>query len=225
MFFWEKRLSLYIKESDKPAKACIIWMHGLGADASDMVGLVEQLPLPGIPVRHLFMDAPMRPVTLNGGMVMRAWYDIKGGELLDRLDREGIAQSEMQIRQTIDSQIEQGFTASQIFLAGFSQGGAMALQTALTSNMKLGGVVALSSYLPMGFETVGVLDKQTPFFIALGTRDPLVRPEWTKASAQWLQMNGYAQVDIFEYPMDHSICVDEIKDLSHWLIEQIQGRD
>lgn len=216
-------MSIYIKEPEQAPKACIIWMHGLGADASDMAGLAEQLPLPNLPVRHVFLDAPLRPVTLNGGMVMRAWYDIKGGELLDRVDKDGIQQSEHLIEKVIDAQISEGLQSTQIILAGFSQGGAMALQTALSSNLKLGGVVALSSYLPMALETVACQDKSTPMFLGLGTQDPLVRPEWTRASADWLRVNGYAKILVKEYPMEHSICFAEINDLSLWLISQIQG--
>lgn len=224
IFFGEKVLSVYIKEPLGPAQACIIWMHGLGADASDMAGLVDQLPLhKDCAIRHLFVDAPLRPVTLNGGMVMRAWYDLTGLELYDRMDQQGIEQSELLIRQIIETQLTEGFSSSQIFLAGFSQGGAMALHIALHSNMELGGVIALSAYLPLQGTTKALLDKNTPFFIALGQLDPLVLPKWTMLSKEWLIANGYDHISFYQYPMEHSICADEIKDISLWLTQQIQG--
>lgn len=212
-----------MKKPEGLAQACVIWMHGLGADASDMAGLAEQLIMNDVALRHVFIDAPSRPVTLNGGMVMPAWYDIVGLELTDREDKEGIGQSQSLIRSVIDSQLNDGFTSSQIFLAGFSQGGAMALHTALHMTSRLGGVIALSAYLPLATLTRPLLDKSTPFFMGSGQFDPLVLPLWTQESRNWLLANGYENMAFHLYPMEHSICFEEVKDISLWLSAQIQG--
>lgn len=212
-----------MKESDGQAQACVIWMHGLGADSSDMLGLVEQLTIKDVALRHVFIDAPVRPVTLNGGMVMPAWYDIFGMELVDREDQKGIEQSELLIRNVIDSQLKDGFASNQIFLAGFSQGGAMALHTALHTASALGGVIALSAYLPLATHTKPVLDKNTPIFMGSGQFDPLVLPKWTQSSKDWLLAKGYEHLAFHLYPMEHSICFEEIKDISLWLSNQVQG--
>ena len=216
-------MSVYIKESQEPAKACVIWLHGLGADASDMVGLVDQLTVTNVALRHVFIDAPSRPVTLNGGMVMPAWYDILGLELVDREDKQGIEQSELIIRQVMDAQINDGFDTGQIILAGFSQGGAMAIHTALNTPSRLAGIIALSAYIPLVKDTHPLLDKTTPIFMGSGQFDPLVLPKWTHESRDWLLKKGYEFLSYHQYPMEHSICFEEIKDLSLWLGQQIQG--
>ena len=195
-------------------------MHGLGADASDMMGLAEQFDTQDVAIRHVFIDAPTRPVTLHGGMIMPAWYDILGMELVDREDKPGIEQSELLIREVMESQLNDGFESNQIFLAGFSQGGAMALHTALHTSTRLGGVIALSAYLPLAAHNQPKLDKNTPFFIASGQFDSLVLPLWTKKSEDWLFASGYVDISSHHYPMEHSICVEEIKDISLWLIKQ-----
>lgn len=212
-----------MKEPQQPAQACVIWMHGLGADASDMMGLSDQLLINDIPIRHVFLDAPMRPVTLNGGMMMPAWYDIVGMELNDREDKPGIEDSERNINQVIESQLTDGFTAEQIFLAGFSQGGAMALHTALNTSIPLAGVIALSAYIPLASDTKPKLEKSTPFFMAGGQFDPLVIPKWTQQSKEWLIANGYEHIAFHQYPMEHSVCLEEIRDLSMWLKMQVKG--
>jgi phospholipase/carboxylesterase len=222
-FYGDSVLSIYMIEPQEPAKACVIWLHGLGADSSDMVGLVEQLTVINVALRHVFIDAPARPVTLNGGMVMPAWYDILGFELVDREDKLGIKDSELLIRQLIDSQLKDGFDVGQIILAGFSQGGAMALHTAITTSGRLAGIIALSSYIPLIRDTNPVLDKATPIFMGSGQFDPLVLPKWTQASKDWLLEKGYEHLSYHQYPMEHSICFEEIKDLSLWLGKQVQG--
>lgn len=212
-----------MKEPQAPAQACVIWMHGLGADASDMVGLADQLMVADTALRHVFINAPMRPVTLNNGMVMPAWYDILGMELVDRQDKEGIEQSELIIRKVMDEQLNDGFHYNQIFLAGFSQGGAMALHTALHTTERLGGVIALSAYLPLADHSRPRLDKQTPFFIGSGIHDPLVLPKWVEMSKDWLLNNGYTHLTSHHYPMEHSVCMQEIRDISLWLCQQVPG--
>ncbi|KTC91796.1 MULTISPECIES: alpha/beta hydrolase [Legionella] len=215
-------MNVYIKKPEQQADACVIWMHGLGADASDMASLAEQLIVDSVALRHVFLDAPIRPVTLNNGLSMRAWYDISGMKLTDREDREGILQSEEFIRQVIDSQIEEGFTTEQIFLAGFSQGGAMALYTALHMTSPLAGVIALSAYLPLADQCKTNLPKETPIFVAGGQYDPIVLPMWTKQSAEWLTAAGYS-VSTHNYLMEHSVCAEELNDLSSWLSVQAKG--
>lgn len=212
-----------MKEPQAPAQACVLWMHGLGADASDMVGLADQLLATDVALRHVFINAPMRPVTLNNGMVMPAWYDILGMELIDRQDKAGIEQSEEIIRRVMDEQLQDGFSYEQIFLAGFSQGGAMALHTALHTSGRLGGVIALSAYLPLADHNRPVLDKQTPIFMGSGQFDPLVLPKWVDMSKDWLLNNGYTHLSSHHYPMEHSVCMDEIRDISLWLSQQVPG--
>lgn len=214
-------MNVYIKDPQQQAQACVIWMHGLGADANDMAGLAEQLSLT-VPVRHVFMDAPVRPVTLNNHMPMRAWYDIIGIKLTDREDRDGLMQSENMIREMIENQIKEGFRSNQIFLAGFSQGAAMALFTGLRSSTPLAGIVTLSGYLPLSSECDPVqINNRTPVFMAAGRFDPIVLPAWTKQSLDWLQLRGFEHIAWHEYSMEHSICIEEIRDLAAWLTSRI----
>lgn len=216
-------LTSYLKDPATTAQGCIIWMHGLGADASDMAGLAEHPALSSLPLRHVFVDAPVRPVTLNAGMPMRAWYDIMGMKLTDREDKTGIQESEQHILDVLAAQLQSGFRAEQIVLAGFSQGGAMALYTALHSEHKLGGVIALSSYLPLAMQCQAILAQDTPVFIGGGQHDPVVLPEWTKLSEQWLIDKGYRNITWREYAMEHSICVQEIVDIAAWLTTHLTG--
>lgn len=216
-------MTVYTKDPQQPAQACVIWMHGLGADASDMAGLAEQLSLGDVALRHVFIDAPRRPVTLNNGMLMPAWYDIMGMELADRVDEQGIEDSESIIRQVLETQVADGFAYEQIFLAGFSQGGAMALHTGLNTPSRLAGIIALSAYLPLAEQTPTQLDKDTPFFIASGQFDPLVLPAWTQKTKDWILTQGYKNCVLHQYPMEHSICFEEIEALGKWFVSQVTG--
>ncbi|QBR83187.1 carboxylesterase [Legionella israelensis] len=214
-------MSLYIKDTATSTEACVIWLHGLGADASDMAGLAEQLPLSDLALRHVFVDAPVRPVTLNGGMPMQAWYDIIGMKLTDREDKEGIKDSETHISSIVQGQIEQGFSSRQIFLAGFSQGGAMALYTSLQMAEPLAGVIALSAYLPLLSDIDVQQPSQLPLFMASGKFDPLVLPVWTRASVDWLESKGFTNISWHQYDMEHSVCMEEIKDIAVWLRQRV----
>ncbi|MBA2711702.1 MAG: carboxylesterase [Tatlockia sp.] len=216
-------MNVYKKEPQQQAEACVIWMHGLGADASDMMGLVEQLSINDLAFRHIFLNAPVRPVTLNGGVVMRAWYDIVGMQLTDREDKEGIEQSADFIRGIYEEQLNNGLTTNKVFFAGFSQGGAMALYTAMNIAQPVGGVIALSAYLPMADRCKTDLAKNTPIFMASGQYDPIVLPIWSKATAAKLTSAGYKDLSFHSYLMEHSICLEEIKDLSNWLRAQLKG--
>jgi phospholipase/carboxylesterase len=216
-------LNVYVKGSPQQVEACIIWMHGLGADSSDMAGLVEQLPLDNVALRHVFIDAPVRPITINGGIPMRAWYDIIGMQFTDREDQEGILLSQSYISQVIDAQIKEGLSSNQIMLAGFSQGGAMALYTALHLAAPLAAVIVLSAYLPLAAQCKPVLAKNTPIFLAGGQDDSIVSPTWTKQTAAWLAATGYEKLTFHEYPMDHIICTEEMTDLAHWIRACVKG--
>lgn len=216
-------MNVYLKEPQQQAQACIIWMHGLGADASDMAGLAEQLSVDELAIRHIFLDAPVRSVTLNGGMAMRAWYDIVGMKLTDREDKQGIMASAAFIQQVFEDQLSTGLPGEKIFLAGFSQGGAMALYSALHMNIPVAGVIALSAYLPLAEQCKTELAKNTPIFVASGLYDPMVLPLWTRQSTEWLSKAGYNNITFHNYPMEHSICTEEIVDLSKWLVAQIEG--
>ncbi|MGQ3889730.1 alpha/beta hydrolase [Legionella sp. CNM-1927-20] len=202
---------------------CVIWMHGLGADGSDMAGLVAEYPIAELALQHVCLDAPIRPVTLNAGMPMRAWYDIVGLNLTDREDRAGILHSFNCIKEVIEQQIKAGYEASQIALAGFSQGGAMALYTALHCDFPLAGVIALSSYLPLALESKPILAKNTPIFLASGLYDPIVLPDWSKQTKDWLIGNGFNSITWRQYPMEHAICPTEIIDIASWLSTQFKG--
>jgi phospholipase/carboxylesterase len=208
-------LSIFVSDPKQPAKGCVIWMHGLGADANDMIGLADELPL-SVAVRHVFLNAPVRPVTLNNRMPMRAWYDILGMTLTDKEDQAGISFSETVISEVLEQQAA-GFAKDTIFLAGFSQGGAMALYTGLNTPCKLGGIVALSSYLPLATQVSYTLNQDTPVFIASGDRDPLVLPVWTRMAVEQLHQKGYRQVEWHRYAMEHSICREELIDLGQWM--------
>lgn len=209
-------MTIHCKDPSLPAQGCVIWMHGLGADAQDMVGLAEALNI-SVPLRHVFLDAPVRPVTLNQGLSMRAWYDILGVSVADREDREGIIASEVIIRQVINQQVAAGFSPQTIFLAGFSQGGAMALFTGLQHNTALAGIIALSGYLPLATEINGQLDKQTPFFVGIGQYDAVVLPTWTQASLMHIKAAGYERITLHTYPIGHGVSAEEIEHLSLWI--------
>ncbi|GAB4123623.1 MAG: alpha/beta hydrolase [Sideroxydans sp.] len=197
----------------------LIWLHGLGADGHDFVPVVDELHLP-CPVRYLFPHAPQRPVTLNGGFVMRAWYDIESADLAARPDRAGILASQRAIEKLILQEQASGIPAANIFLAGFSQGGAIALQIATHSRLQLGGVVALSTYLPLPHDTPPA-QAAPPIFMAHGHHDSVVPPTLGAASARLLQAKGYA-VDWREYPMAHAVCAQELRDIECWLGERMK---
>ncbi|MCH9757039.1 MAG: carboxylesterase [Gammaproteobacteria bacterium] len=207
-------------EPKQKAQACIIWMHGLGASAEDMAGLAKQLPL-NIPVRHVALNAPVRPVTLNQHMPMQAWYDITGMSLTDREDEAGISASEQHILKVIEAQISDGFLPETIFLAGFSQGGAMALFTALQINHALGGVISLSAYLPLASKCEVKLSKKTPMFIASGRLDQVVLPQWTTKTVTWLRERGFDALTVRDYPMEHSVCIEEVQEMAMWFEKQM----
>jgi phospholipase/carboxylesterase len=222
-FAGENVLDFHIKEPQQPAKSCIIWMHGLGADANDMAGLANELNPNNAAIRHIFLNAPSRPVTINNGLRMRAWYDIYDLGSSRREDKEGILASEIEVLQIMDAEIEKGISSLNIWLAGFSQGGAMALHCGLRLSMPIGGIISLSAYLPLASECTPRLPRETPMFLAHGSYDSVVLPSFSKLTTDWLASNGYSKLSIHEYPMEHSICSKEVQDLSQWLNGLLKG--
>ena len=219
-----------ILQTGKQPRHSIIWLHGLGADGHDFVPVADQLKLP-VAVRYVFPHAPMRPVTVNGGFVMRAWYDITQlappGTGLAKSDTHqdaaGINASQALIETLLAQEVAQGTAPKNIFLAGFSQGGAVALHTALRQSNPLGGVLALSTYLPLAHSAVDEIHQSTvatPIFMAHGRNDPVIPYAMGSESKELLLKLGYA-VEWHEYPMQHSVCDAELHDIEKWLSIQL----
>ena len=203
--------------------AAVIWMHGLGADGNDFVPIVNEIDLSGAPgIRFIFPHAPTRPVTINNGYVMRAWYDISFGDLegnTRKADEKGVRESQAQIGQLIARENGRGIATGKIVLAGFSQGGAIALHTGLRYPGTLAGVMALSTYLPLAesfAKEASPANTKTPVFMAHGTQDPVVPYTMGRGSRDLLQQAGYA-LEWQEYPMQHSVCLEEVADIGRWL--------
>lgn len=209
------------KETKTPAVASVIWLHGLGADGHDFADIVPQLNLPeNLPIRFVFPHAPVRSITINGNMRMRAWYDIYNLSSLDKEDETGILQSEKLVHSLIAEEIANGIPSQRIILAGFSQGGAVALFTGLRYAQPLGGIMALSTYLPLAqqAQAFNPANQHTPIFIAHGRFDPVLPFVAGEKSEQFLKKLNYA-VEWHEYPMEHQVCYEEINDISRWLIK------
>jgi len=205
--------------------ASVIWLHGLGANGHDFEPIVPELQLPAsAAVRFIFPDAPFRPVTINGGYMMRAWYDISGeiSEASEQ-DEEGVLESAGIISLLLEQQIEQGIDSRRIVLAGFSQGGAIALYAGLQSRHPLAGIMALSGYLPLAnhfSSTQGLSETVPSIFMAHGNSDPVVPIGLGEASRQQLRDLGLS-VDWYTYPMEHNVCAEEIMAIREWLIERL----
>lgn len=213
-------------ESGKQPQHSIIWLHGLGADGQDFVPVADELELP-VAVRYIFPHAPQRPVTINGGFVMRAWYDITRQDIGAQQDEAGIRASQASIEMLIAQEVARGIMTKHIFLAGFSQGGAIALHTALRQTTPLGGVLALSTYLPLA-ETVPrearANTRSTPIFMAHGRNDTIVPYTSGVASRNALLEFGYT-VEWHEYAMLHSVCETELRDIEAWLGKKLLESD
>ena len=205
---------------DSPA-ATLIVLHGLGADGNDFVPICEELDLSALgAVRFVFPHAPVMPVTLNGGMRMRAWYDILGTDLARREDEPGLRRAQAEVEALIAREESRGIAPERVVLAGFSQGCAMALLTGLRHAKRLGGIAALSGYLPLAATTAAerhAANAATPIFMAHGRHDPVVPIERGAASRDALLALGYG-VEWHEYPMPHSVCAEEVSDLNAWLL-------
>jgi len=201
--------------------ACVIWLHGLGADGHDFEPIVPELRLdPGLNVRFVFPHAPMMPVTINQGFVMRAWYDIRSADIGAEADEKGVRASAELVGELIDAQIESGIQPQRIVLAGFSQGGAIVLHAGLRYPARLAGIMALSTYLPLAeaLEAEKSDDNlATPIFLAHGSADPVIPIDLANRSHQQLEQQGYT-VEWHEYSgMAHSVSEQEIYHLAEWL--------
>ena len=211
--------AIELQTSPSPA-ASVIWLHGLGADGYDFVPVVRELELLKTPAaRYVFPHAPTRAVTINGGYVMRAWYDILGNDLVRREDEQGIRDSQQQVEALIAREVERGTPRSRIVLAGFSQGGAIALQTGLRQREPLAALLALSTYLPLAaaFDAEREdVSRSVPIFMAHGRSDPVIPLARATTSRDQLKAAGYS-VEWHEYEMPHSVCEDEIRAIAAFL--------
>lgn len=196
----------------------VIWLHGLGADGHDFEPIVPELRLPAdLSLRFIFPHAPVQPVTINGGMAMRSWYDIVSFDSEGRADRAGLLESSDLLEGLISREIERDIAPQKIVVAGFSQGGAVAIHTALQTEHPIAGLMALSTYMALPDDAASAVSrKDLPIFMAHGSFDQVLRMEWGRSSADRLIEVGYA-VEWHEYPMAHAVCPQEIADISNWL--------
>jgi len=201
------------------AEYSIIWLHGLGANGHDFEPIVPELNLAEEKIRFIFPHAPLQPVTINGGVVMPAWYDIISPQLEHLEDESGIRRSQQHIEALIQRENTRGIATEKIIIAGFSQGGAIALHTGLRYPQRLAGILALSTYLPL-VQTVrqeaSEINQALPIFMAHGSHDPIVPLRLGDDSRHYLEQFGY-QPEWKTYFMEHSVCPDEISDISQWL--------
>lgn len=208
------------RESGPDPRHAVIWLHGLGADGNDFVPILQQLlRREWPPLRFVFPHAPVKPITLNGGLPMRAWYDIAGFDLAQKQDEQGIRTSIGEVEKLIAREVERGVPASSIVLTGFSQGGAIALAAGLRHAHQLAGIVALSTYLPIADATKGERSADnaaTPIFMAHGAFDPVVPQYLGERSRDQLRDWGY-RIDWHSYPMAHQVCPPEIAELADFL--------
>ena len=217
--------SAVVLEPPQKATAAVIWLHGLGADGYDFVPIVDELRLPQtLAARFIFPHARARPVTINNGFVMRAWYDIKGISREAFEDEAGIRESETVVRELIANEVSRGVPENRIVIAGFSQGGAIALQSALRHPQTLAGVMALSTYLPLHASLAkegSAANRSTPILMCHGTQDGVVPLHLGEVSRDVLKDQGY-NVDWRTYPMQHSVCIEEVNDMSAWLQSRLK---
>ena len=211
-----------INPTVEPA-ATIIWLHGLGADGHDFEGIVPELRLPAsLPIRYVFPHAPERPITLNGGIIMRAWFDIFDLRLVaDSIDRDQFIESAEMLEALVDNELQSGMASDRILLAGFSQGGAIVMHTGLKYPKKLAGILAMSMHLPT-VKTLSTelsdVNRHIPIMMAHGQSDPIIPVAKAIETRQELSRLNYA-VSWHEYPMAHTVCADEIEAIRTWLLE------
>jgi len=216
-----------VEQSTRPRVAwSVLWLHGLGADGHDFAPIVPELLRPEWPgIRFVFPHAPVRPVTINGGVPMRAWYDIKSLSADDRADEEGVRESMREVDSLIARERDRGVPAERVLLVGFSQGGAIALASGLRRATPVAGIAALSAYLPLGSKTAGEMTeggKNTPVFMAHGTQDPVVAPAWGSRSRDAMKELG-VKVEWRTYPMPHAVHPQEVRDLGDWMSARFAG--
>lgn len=209
-------------EPREPANAAVIWLHGLGADGHDFVPIVPELGLPaGHRIRFIFPHAEVRPVTLNGGMAMRAWYDIATLDRNGAVDDAGIAASRLRLQRRITKEIESGIAAERIVVAGFSQGGAIAYHTALRHRPRLAGLLALSTYLPGAGAVISaedLTDRSLPMMVMHGAQDPVLPMALGQMAAEQISTLGFTP-QWRAYPMAHQVCFEQITEIGRWLAE------
>lgn len=205
----------------EPVRRSVIWLHGLGADGHDFEPLVPELQLPGdIGIRFVFPHAPRRPITVNGGMTMRAWYDITHLDIAAGEDADGIRESARLAAGLIEREAERGVAAECVVLAGFSQGGAIALHTGLRHRQRLAGIIALSAYLPLGkhlADEIADANLETPIFQAHGRQDPIIPIAGARRSHERIAAFRAAP-EWHDYDMPHAVCAHELADLRAWLV-------
>ena len=215
-------LESIIIETNPQANAAVIWLHGLGADGNDFVPIVEQLQLPShYAIRFIFPHAPMRPITINQGYQMPGWYDISSLSIVEGEDEAGIKESSAILKQLCQEQEEKGIESERIVVAGFSQGGAVALHCGCRYPKPLAGIMALSTYLPLAESLNDEISEsmaETPVFMAHGRQDDVVSYEYGKSSMEQLQNNDI-DVNWHEYDMGHAVCMEEINHIRQWLTE------
>ena len=211
--------TLELETGPRPT-AAVIWLHGLGADGYDFEPIVPELDLPAAPaVRFVFPHAPMRPITINGGAVMRGWYDVMSLEGVRREDDAGVRASQASVDELIARELARGVPAARLILAGFSQGGAIALQTGLRHPERLAGIMALSTYLPLAATLAAeasAANRDVPIFMAHGRDDSLIPIERATISRETLRAAGY-KLEWHDYAMEHAVCREEIEDIAAWL--------
>ena len=208
----------------------IIWLHGLGADGHDFEPIVPELRLPeALPLRFVFPHAPVRPVTLNGGMAMRAWFDIYSLDAEGPVDETGIRESGALLDELIQRERDRGIEPGQIVIAGFSQGGAIAMHSALRYPERLGGLMALSTYMPLQstfraevVDKMPVANQELPIFMAHGSFDPVLPLAWGRQAADFVGAAGFT-IEWHEYPLAHAVCAEEIADIRSWLLSIYQA--
>jgi len=219
----ESEQAVVIEPSSK-ANAAVIWLHGLGADGHDFVPIVPELELPeALAVRFVFPHAPVRPITINNGMRMRAWYDIPSLTRMDRQDSAGIRDSERIVRGLLKHEIDAGIPAERIVLAGFSQGGAIALHASLRYEQRLAGIMGLSTYLPLAehfAKEVRADRKDTPILMCHGTHDATLPLVLGSSTRDIFKAAGFT-IEWHEYAMQHQVCGEEIDDIARWLKDRL----
>lgn len=212
--------SLEVETAADPTRA-VIWLHGLGADATDFLPIVDELDLDGLPpIRFVFPNAPMMAVTINGGYVMPAWYDVLSADFSSRReDPQGVRNSAAELEKLIARENARGIEDGHLVLAGFSQGGAVVLHTGLRHPARLAGIMALSTYLPLA-DTLAAeahdANRETSIFMAHGYDDGVIGFDFSQRSGEFLRQTGY-RVDWHAYEMEHSVCMEEVRDISAWL--------
>ena len=212
-------------ETGRDPERSVIWLHGLGADGRDFVPIVSELDLPAAPIRFVFPHAPVQAVTINNGMRMRAWYDIVADDLARREDERGVRASQGLVEALVARERERGIRPERIVLAGFSQGGAISLQTGLRHPERLAGIMALSTYVPIAATLEAERNRanaDVPIFMGHGTQDPIIPLAHARRSKELLERLGYP-VEWHEYVMPHSVSPHEIRDIGAWLRRALGG--